>query len=201
MGRFLGIWCVCLSVAFIWPQVWRSVRHDTTHGLSPFALIHGLAGSMLWLAYGIMKHDTAVWFSNTSFMTAQSIIIFMVYRHGRIPRLIIIRSVAALLLSAYGLSFLSAPAVGIMAIIISGSSCVPQLIYVFKNENLHGISLVSYGTTIAACTSWAIYGVVVSDIMVSLQNFFTIPVLSFIMLKAWRWRVANPDWSETPAVA
>jgi MtN3 and saliva related transmembrane protein len=188
-------------VAFIWPQVWRSVRHDTTHGLSPFALIHGLAGSMLWLAYGIMKHDAAVWFSNTSFMTAQSIIIFMVYRHGRIPRLIIFRSVAALLLSAYGLSFLSAPTVGVMAIIISGSSCVPQLIYVFKNENLHGISLMSYGTTIAACTSWAVYGVVVSDIMVSLQNFFTIPVLSFIMLKAWRWRVANPDWSQSAVAA
>jgi len=33
MKEIFGAWCVALSFAFIWPQVWRAVRHDTSHGL------------------------------------------------------------------------------------------------------------------------------------------------------------------------
>jgi MtN3 and saliva related transmembrane protein len=197
MTRFFEVWCIALSLAFIWPQVWRVVRHDTSHGISPFALLHGLVGSSLWLTYGLLQDDIPVWFSNSSFIVAQSIIISVVYRHGKLPRLVLIRMVMALAALSLVLTQISAYPVGLIAIAVSGSSVVPQLIHVMRTDNLHGISLSSYALSIISCLSWLIYGFVVDDIMLSIQNFFVVPIFVFIMFKAWRWRSANPALTAT----
>lgn len=201
MTRFLEVWCVALSLAFIWPQVWRAVHHDTSHGISPFALLHGLVGSALWLTYGLLQGDVAVWFSNSSFILAQSIIISVVYRHGRLPRIVLINMVLALGAMSLALTQISARPVAFIAIAISGSSVVPQLIHVIRTDNLHGISLSSYGLSIVSCMSWLLYGFAVNDFMISAQNFFVIPIFVFIILKAWRWRIAHPDHEATVQVS
>jgi MtN3 and saliva related transmembrane protein len=188
------IWCIVFGLAFIWPQVWRAVRHDTSHGISPFGLMHGLVGSSLWLTYGLLEGDIAIWFSNASFIIAQSIIISVVYRHGKIPRVVLIRVAAALVALALLLTQISATPVGFIAIAISGSSIIPQLIHVIRTENLHGISISSYLLTIVNCSSWLLYGFYVNDPMVSAQNFFAIPIFVYITAKAARWRSANPDY-------
>jgi uncharacterized protein with PQ loop repeat len=191
MEKFLGTWCVLLSFSFIWPQVWRVVRHDTSHGISPFGLMHGIVGSALWLSYGILQSDTAVWFSNTSFCIAQSIIIAVTYRHGRIPRPVIIQVALACLAILISTTVTPAAAVGYIAIVVSGSSIFPQLIHVIKTDNLHGLSLSSLALSAIACSSWLWYGFVVSDMMISAQNFVTVPIFIFMMYKAWTWRVEN----------
>lgn len=191
MQQFLGTWCVVLSFSFIWPQVWRVVRHDTSHGISAFGLMHGILGSALWLSYGIIQRDTAVWFSNTSFCIAQSIIIAVTYRHGRIPRPVIIQVALAFLAILLGTTVAPAFLVGYIAIIVSGSSIFPQLIHVIKSDNLHGLSLSSLALSIIACTSWLFYGFVVSDFMISAQNFVTVPIFFFMIYKAWTWRIEN----------
>ena len=194
MKALFQIWCIVFGLAFIWPQVWRAVRHDTSHGISPFGLMHGLVGSSLWLTYGLLEGDIAIWFSNASFIIAQSIIISVVYRHGKIPRVVLIRVAAALLALALLLTQISATPVGFIAIAISGSSIIPQLIHVIRTENLHGISISSYLLTIVNCSSWLLYGFYVNDPMVSAQNFFAIPIFVYITAKAARWRSANPDY-------
>ena len=194
MKVFFQIWCITFGLAFIWPQVWRAVRHDTSHGISPFGLMHGLVGSSLWLTYGILQGDIAIWFANSSFIIAQSIIISVVYRHGKIPRVVLIRVGTALAALALLLTQISATPVGFIAIVISGSSIIPQLIHVIRTENLHGISISSYLLTIVNCTSWLLYGFYVDDPMVSAQNFIAIPIFVYITVKAARWRSANPDY-------
>ena len=193
MKEIFGAWCVALSFAFIWPQVWRAVRHDTSHGLSPFSLMHGLVGSALWFSYGVIQSDVAVWFSNTSFIVAQSIIISVVYRHGHIPRTVLFRLAAMMVIVPLAFTQLPAAPVGFIAIAVSGSSIFPQMMHVMRTDNLHGISLASYGMTIISCTSWMLYGFAVSDPMLSVQNFVTIPIFVYIMSKAWKWRVANNE--------
>ena len=194
MKVFFQIWCITFGLAFICPQVWRAVRHDTSHGISPFGLMHGLVGSSLWLTYGILQGDIAIWFANSSFIIAQSIIISVVYRHGKIPRVVLIRVGTALAALALLLTQISATPVGFIAIVISGSSIIPQLIHVIRTENLHGISISSYLLTIVNCTSWLLYGFYVDDPMVSAQNFIAIPIFVYITVKAARWRSANPDY-------
>ena len=68
-----GVWCTVSNIAFVWPQVWRTVRHDTTHGISPFATLHGMVGAALWFTYGLQEAIPAMWVSNASFLMAQSI--------------------------------------------------------------------------------------------------------------------------------
>jgi len=194
MKVFFQIWCITFGLAFIWPQVWRAVRHDTSHGISPFGLMHGLVGSSLWLTYGILQSDIAIWFANSSFIIAQSIIISVVYRHGKIPRVVLIRVAASLIALALLLTQISATPVGFIAIAISGSSIIPQLIHVIRTENLHGISISSYLLTIVNCSSWLLYGFYVDDPMVSAQNFIAIPIFVYITAKAARWRSANPGY-------
>ncbi len=193
MKEIFGAWCVALSFAFIWPQVWRAVRHDTSHGISPFASMHGLVGSALWFSYGVIQSDVAVWFSNTSFIIAQSIIISVVYRHGHIPRQVLLRLIAVMIIIPLGFTQLPAALVGFIAIAVSGSSIFPQLVHVIRTDNLHGISLASYGMTVISCSSWLAYGFVVSDLMISAQNFVTVPIFIFMLMKAWKWRVANNE--------
>lgn len=193
MESLLGAWCVALSVAFIWPQVWRAIRHDTSHGISPFALMHGLVGSSMWLSYGLVRADVAVWSSNTSFMVAQSLIISVTYRHGKIPTHVLIRVACAIVAVLVGFTQMPSWLIGYIAIAISGSSVVPQLLHTMRADNHHGISISSYALTILSSASWLIYGFVVSDPMISAQNFFVIPIFVYIISKAWKWRVANGE--------
>ena len=155
--------------------------------------MHGLVGSALWFSYGIIQGDVAVWFSNTSFMIAQSIIISVVYRHGHIPLQVLLRLIAVMIIVPLGFTQMPAAPVGFIAIAISGSSIFPQLIHVIRTENLHGISLASYGMTIISCASWLAYGFVVSDPMISAQNFVTVPIFIYMLMKAWKWRVENNE--------
>jgi uncharacterized protein with PQ loop repeat len=85
----------------------------------------------------------------------------------------------------------SPSAVGWMATMVSVTSLMPQVFHVVKTENLHGISVGSWFMTIMSATSWMIYGWMLNDIIMSVINYFTIPMMIFIMMKAVRWRVAN----------
>lgn len=189
MDRFLGVSSAILSIAFIWPQVWRSLRHDTTHGISPFGLVQGLFGGTLWLAYGISEHLVPVFVANGSFLTAQSLIILVARRNGHITGRVLAVAYPMVFVVLVVSLFAPPGAVGPAAVIISGSGIVPQFIHVLRTENLHGISIVSYLLTITTCASWLLYGFAISDLMISAQNFVSIPALAYITWKAWRWRV------------
>lgn len=191
MRAFLGVWCTATSLAFIWPQVWRTVRHDTTHGLSPFSIVHGVAGSALWLAYGIAMGRTAVWISNSSFIVAQFIIIGVLHRHGKVPVSLVLRFGVAFLAVVSVLMPISATLVGWAAIVTSTTSLVPQVVHVAREDNLHAISLVSWAMTVVSATSWMMYGWVENDPIMSVINYFTIPMMVFIIIRATSWRLAN----------
>lgn len=191
MEQFLGTVCAVLSIGFIWPQVWRSVRHNTTHGISPFGLIHSLLGSTLWLSYGLNEGLAPVAIANASFITAQSLIITVAYKNGHLERKVLTATYPVV---AGMLIFLpqapSAP-LGVTAVIVSGSSIFPQFIHVLRTDNLHGISITSYILTIINCSSWLLYGFVISDLMVSAQNFVAVPLFTYVTWRAWRWRTLN----------
>jgi uncharacterized protein with PQ loop repeat len=77
-----------------------------------------------------------------------------------------------------------------MATTVSVTSLMPQVVHVVKTENLHGISVGSWLMTIMSASSWMVYGWMLDDVIMSVINYFTIPMMIFIMMKAIRWRVA-----------
>lgn len=188
---FLAVWCTALSLSFIWPQVWRTVRFDTTHGLSAFAAVHGLVGSGLWFSYGIGADNTPIWFSNGSFIVAQSIIISVMWRHGRVPKTLLFRFGTLFAVLLVALLPLPASAFGWTATVVSASSLVPQALHVARAENMHAISLVTWVVTIISAASWMVFGWVLNDPVMSVVNYITIPMMIFILTRATRWRIAN----------
>ena len=193
MNTIMGVWCTFTSLIFVWPQVWRMVRHDTSHGISPFSIAHGLVGSTLWFTYGISMNRNAIWISNGQFITAQIIIISVLYRHKTMSASLLAKfaaSLAALLLITIPVS---PSVVGWMATTVSVTSLMPQVVHVIKTENLYGISVVSWLMTIMSATSWMIYGWMLDDVIMSVINYFTIPMMVFIAVKATRWRIAHGE--------
>ena len=199
MEQFLGAACAILSIGFIWPQVWRSLRHNTTHGISPFGLIHGLLGSTMWLTYGVIERIFPVALANASFITAQSLIIYVAYRNGHLERQVLTITYPLVATMLIVLTQLPASPIGLAAIAISGSSIIPQFVHVLRTENLHGISIASYLLTILNCSCWLLYGFVISDLMISAQNFVAVPIFIYVTWRAWRWRINNSTELETIA--
>ena len=191
MNTIMGVWCSFTSLIFIWPQVWRMVRHDTSHGISPFSVAHGLVGSALWFTYGISMSRYAIWFSNGQFITAQIIIISVLYRHKSMTIALMAKFAAALGALLLITIPVSPSVVGWMATTVSITSLMPQVVHVIKTENLHGISVVSWLMTIMSAASWMVYGWMLNDVIMSVINYFTIPMMIFIMMKAVRWRIDN----------
>lgn len=189
MNAAMGAWCTFTSLVFIWPQVWRMTRHDTSHGVSAFGVAHGVVGSALWLSYGISMDRVAIWFSNSQFIAAQLIIISVLVRHGKMPISLLARFAAVLaVLLAIGIP--APPAtVGWIATAVSVTSLFPQVIHTARTENLHGISVVSWAMTIVSAASWMIYGWMLDDVVMSTINYFTIPMMIYVMTMAIRWRV------------
>ena len=185
----MGVWCTFTSLVFIWPQVWRMVRHDTSHGISPFSIAHGLVGSAMWFSYGISMSRDAIWISNGQFIAAQLIIISVLYRHGSMKTSMMLKFASVLAVLLLVTIPASPSVVGWMATTVSVTSLMPQVLHVVKTENLHGISVVSWLMTIMSAASWMIYGWMLNDVIMSVINYFTIPMMIFIMVKAIRWRV------------
>lgn len=187
----LGYWCIAISLAFVWPQVWRTVRHDTTHGISAVGTLHAMAGSTLWFAYGALQRSSTMWISNASFFTAQVMICTVLLRHGRLPRRMIAAfAVTVTVLLVTGLSGTDA-VLGWIAILVSGSGMIPNVVHVRSAPSLHGISIASWAMTIVAATSWTFYGWAKDDHIIMYVNYFTVPLMLYVVTKAAVWRRAN----------
>ena len=53
----LGCLGAALSMTLPWPQVWRSVAHRRTTGLSASACWLGVALPIGWITYGLLRGD------------------------------------------------------------------------------------------------------------------------------------------------
>ena len=194
-----GAWCVVVSLAFVWPQVWRCHRHDTTHGISSYATMHSITGASMWLAYGLIQSNAAMWISNTSYIAAQALIAVVLVRHRRLDArgiLLCVTLVTALL--AVGLSTADT-VIGWTGIIVSSSGMIPVVLHVRKAHSLHGVSILSWAITVIASCSWLTLGYLVDDPIIAYTNYFTIPLMAYVIVKSVRWRVANgvPVFSRT----
>ncbi|MEN9793188.1 MAG: hypothetical protein RL330_1266 [Actinomycetota bacterium] len=187
----LGAWCTAMSLGFVWPQVVRTMRHDTTQGISAFSTLHAIVGSSLWFTYGIHDDTTAVWFSNASFILAQVLIATVLRRHGRLTLQMTAGFSLALAVILVVILPVDPAMAGTAAIVASATSLVPQVIHVMRSPNLHGISLLSWGTSLVSAMSWTLFGWVVGNQTYAALNYFSMPMIAYVITKAAAWRRRN----------
>ncbi len=187
----LGAWCLIVSLSFIWPQVWRIYRHDSTHGLSITGNLYSLVASILWLTYGIFEHRPPIYISNISFFVAGLLICLQLSRHQKIKHLHIAATCILGILLMLGARSISVDAVGWLAILVSTFGILPQTIHVISSHSLHGISVLSYRITLISSISWLIFGITVRDPIVSLPNLIIGPCVVYILIKAQKWHASD----------
>lgn len=183
----LGAWCTTISVAFVWPQVWRVWRHDTTHGLSPFATVHNIVGSNNWFVYGVLIGRPAGWLANVSFTAAMTMIALAQIRHKVMNPWLLAAGFAVSGLASWAAAAVSTPLAGWLAIATSTSAMAPQFLHVVRTHNLHGISIPSMVLTVTSSFSWLSYGVAIGDPLFVIPQLLFIPANSYILLRAHRW--------------
>ena len=183
----LGAWCTTISVAFVWPQVWRVWRHDTTLGLSPFATVHNIVGSNNWFVYGVLIGRPAGWLANVSFTAAMTMIALAQIRHRTMRASWLAAGFAASAVLSWGAASISTPAAGWLAIATSTTAMAPQFVHVVRTHNLHGISIPSMVLTVTSSFSWLSYGVAIGDPLFVIPQLLFIPANGYILLRAHRW--------------
>lgn len=189
----LGAWCFCVSLAFIWPQVYRTYRHDSTFGLSPYGNAQSIVGSFQWLIYGFVRSSPPMYLSNISFLLATILIGLRIVRHGAMRGRLIVGAAVTGLAVALVCASIEPAVLGWAALIISSTSVFPQTWHVIRTHNLHGISIPSYVMTLMSSFSWMSLGFVVGDLLISAPNFILIPCTATILLRARKWQRDNPD--------
>lgn len=113
----LGFLAAALSIAVVWPQVWRSCRHGRTLGLSPTSVWLGIALNLSWLTFGVLIGNSVqivthvtVGLGNTAVLVA-----LLVTQPS-------LRSPQVLLRTAAGASWLAALAVGsLLSVAVGGA--------------------------------------------------------------------------------
>lgn len=187
LTSFLGAWCLVLSVAFVWPQAFRVVRHNTPHGISPIGTVHAIVGSVQWFTFGVMQTDPVVFVANGSFITAQLVIASVLLRHQTLTLLLLLGGfLTAIVIALVGAS-VSTSTVGVIAILISTTSIIPPTLHVYRTHNLHGLSVVSLSITLMSNVSWFLYGWAQNDLILMAPNFIFAPCVSYMLVRAWRW--------------
>lgn len=73
--------------------------------------------------------------------------------------------------------------IGIFAVFITTVQFVPQVVRAYKLKNLNGLSLSTFSLISVTATTWIIYGVLQSDLVVILANAFVLVSTALIVAR------------------
>jgi len=204
----LGCLAATLSIAVVWPQVWRSCRHRRTLGLSPTSAWLAVGLNVCWLTFGALTGDAAQMITNTvvgTGNTAVLVALLLAQPHLRTRRTLARTAAGAAGLVSLAAGSLLAVAVlgarpGVVAAALSsviavvGSvAALPQPLRLLRDrtQDVSGLSLTRWRLGAGACASWTSYGWLGHQAAVSLGAGVGL-TCSLLMCALLRGRTAGP---------
>jgi uncharacterized protein with PQ loop repeat len=186
LSSALGCLGAALSMSLPWPQVWRSVAHRRTTGLSATACWLGVAMPIGWITYGLLIGDRVQVVTNSvTGGAALSILVTLLLTRLELRRgraLVVSAAGAAGVLGASALSVAAAAlpdlegpdaarALGAVLAAASIVAAVPQPLSLLRDrtQDLSGLSPLRWRLGAAASGTWAAYGVVTGQGAVALS--------------------------------
>ena len=166
----VGFFATATSVAFIWPQVVRVFVKNSTEGISPPSFLQGCSGSLMWTIYGLNKPEGQVALSNGLLVIALSLILFVCVKHEKIRWSIPVFTLIAVFIAGSVIANYSITLMGWCTVAIGAPAIIPQVVRVYRTEQLYGVSAAMYGLHSICCLPWLIYGAMIDDWFVSLPN-------------------------------
>jgi uncharacterized protein with PQ loop repeat len=175
MTAVLGFLAAVLSIAVVWPQVWRSCRHRSTLGLSPTSTWLGVALNLNWLTFAVLIANTPQIVSNVvvgAANTAVLVALLATQPHLRTQR-VLVRTASG----AAGLAALAAGSV--LAVVYAGAhpaavagtlssviclvgaaAALPQPLRLLRDrtQDVSGLSPARWALGAASSATWVTYG-------------------------------------------
>ncbi|MEY4401949.1 MAG: hypothetical protein RL072_1814 [Actinomycetota bacterium] len=186
-----GALAAMLGVAFIWPQVTRAYTKKSVEGVAPLGTIISLAGTIMWIVYGVATGSIPMILSNVNIEVAFLFLAaYLVYKQALPLWAPVVTFVVTLALSLL-IARYSETVLGIVGVVISTPSILPQFWRAVRSPRLYGVSVVSFALLAAMGVGWFTYGLTIGDPVVSYPNLVLIPCASFIAWKAWHSHLAT----------
>jgi len=172
------------------PQIRRIITKKSIEGLDLKGLKMGITATFGWLIYGISSN---LWLISLANVIGIVLLIWIANLFTKVDAQVQFRSfvflplgysIALLLLSSQS-TFL----VGLICSLVSSIGPLFQVVRVFKDLNLFGLSATTYINAILVHISWIFYGFQKSDPFVFLPNFYGISIASLLLLRILKSRM------------
>jgi uncharacterized protein with PQ loop repeat len=181
-----GTIATMLGVAFIWPQVIRVYAKKSVEGVAPLGTIISIAGTIMWLIYGVATESIPMVLSNLNIEIAFLFLAaYLVHKQALPLWAPILAFVGTLAFSLLIVQF-SVTLLGLAGVFIGTPAIFPQFWRAVRTPRLYGVSVVSFALLATMGVGWFTYGLTIGDPVVSYPNLVLIPCSSYIAWKAWR---------------
>jgi uncharacterized protein with PQ loop repeat len=147
----------------------------------------------LWIAYGFSFRVPSEIYANIVFMIVAGYVVFVAARSQNVLRRSSMSclgaTVLAVIISLFGMSDHWR---WILATIAVGGALVnylPQMVLTLRSSTLGGVSLVSWALALVTGLAWALYGVLIHQLPVSLPAVVMIPTTLVILVQVTRHRL------------
>ncbi|HEY1761257.1 MAG TPA: PQ-loop domain-containing transporter [Acidimicrobiales bacterium] len=150
-------------------------------------------GGELWIAYGFSFSVPSEIYANIAFLIVAGYVVWVaarsqnVFRHSCVTFLSV--TTLAVFVSLFGISHhwrwvLATIAVGGAVVIY-----LPQMRMTLQSRNLEGVSVISWALALVTGLSWALYGLMIHQLPVSLPAVVMIPTTLVILIQVTRHRL------------
>jgi len=152
----------------------------------------GIAATLGWLIYGITNNLGLIWIAN---LTGLVLLIWIAQLFTKLSSDIQLKSFGYLSLP-YGVVLLllsnqSTISIGLVCSLISLIGPLQQVVRVFKDLNLRGLSATTFVNAIIFHTSWIVYGLRINDPYIIFPNFYAISIASLLLFRIVKSRWPN----------
>ena len=179
-----SLWCISLSFTFTIPQAYRVVRRNTVEGISVFAQLQSLSGSILWVVYGIVAETYLVVTANVMTIVGFGTVVIAQVRHRAVSWRRAVGVLTAAVVIAVVSGAVSQDVLGLIAVGVGATGILPQVIRAARTTHLVGVSVATFAMVIVMSVSWGIYGLMIDDLFIATPNIVIVPSACFIMLRA-----------------
>ncbi len=183
-------------VIILAPQIRRIISKKSTEGIELKGLKMGIAATVGWLFYGITNNMWLIWVAN---FIGLALLIWIAKLFTKLSSDIQLKSFTYLSLP-YGvvlilLSNQSTIPIGLVCSLVSLIGPLQQVVRVFKDLHLLGLSATTYVNAIFVHISWIVYGLRLNDPYIIFPNSYGISIASLLL-----FRIVKSRWPKVEII-
>ncbi len=183
-------------IVILAPQIRRIISKKSIEGIELKGLKMGIAATFGWLFYGIINY---LWLISVANVIGLALLIWIAKLFTNLSSDVQLKSFAYISLP-YGFVLLllakqSTIPIGLVCSLVSLIGPLQQVVRVFKDLHLLGLSATTYVNAIIVHISWIVYGLRLNDPYIIYPNFYGITIATLLL-----FRIVQSRWLKVATV-